>query len=145
MIIPSKKQRGMTLVIALVMLVVITILGISAIRMSSSSLQIVGNMQWRKAAENLAMTAIEQTMNSSAPFYSPTAVVAFTAPAGYTVTIGNRTCLRSTPATGYSALSAVAPEENYWEFSVAVNDTITGASTSMTQGVKVRQLSGSCT
>ena len=145
MIIPSKKQRGMTLVIALAMLVVITILGISAIRMSSSSLQIVGNMQWRKAAENLAMTAIEQTMNSSAPFYSPTAAIAFTAPAGYTVTIGNRTCLRSTPATGYSALSAVAPEENYWEFTVAVNDTITGANTSMTQGVKVRQLSGSCT
>lgn len=144
MIIPCNKQRGMTLVIALAMLVVITILGISAIRMSSSSLQVVGNMQWRKAAENLAMTAIEQTMNSSAPFYAPTAAVAFTAPAGYTVTIGNRTCLRSTPAKGYSALSAVAPEENYWEFSVAVNDTITGANTSMTQGVKVRQLSGSC-
>jgi Tfp pilus assembly protein PilX len=134
----------MTLVIALVMLVVITILGISAIRMNNSSLLVVGNMQWRKSAENLALVAIEQTMNSATPFSSPTATVAFTAPAGYTVTIGNRTCIRSTPASGYSALSAVAPEENFWEFNVAVNDTITGARTSMTQGVKVRQLAGSC-
>jgi len=70
--------------------------------------------------------------------------VAFTAPAGYTVTIGNRTCLRSTPASGYSALSAVAPEDNYWEFNVTVNDTITGAQAAMTQGAKVRQLAGSC-
>ncbi len=141
----KKKQQGMTLVIALVMLVVITILGISAIRMNNFSMLVVGNMQWRKSAENLAMMAIEQTMNSPVPFASPTATVAFTAPAGYTVTIGNRSCLRSTPASGYSALSAVAPEENYWEFNVSVNDTITGARTSMTQGVKVRQLSGSCT
>ena len=140
-----RTQQGMTLVIALVMLVVITILGISAIRMNNSSMLIVGNMQWRKSAENTAMMAVEQTMNSPAPFSSPTATVSFTAPAGYTVSIGNRTCLRSTPASGYSALSAVAPEENYWEFTVLVNDSITGARASMTQGVKVRQLSGSCT
>ena len=140
-----KRQQGMTLVIALVMLVVITILGISAIRMNSTSMLVVGNMQWRKSAENLAMIAVEQTMNSSTPFSSPTASVAFTAPAGYTVIIGNRTCLRSTPASGYSALSAVAPEENYWEFNVAVSDSFTGARAAMTQGVKVRQLAGSCT
>ncbi|MEY4598423.1 MAG: hypothetical protein RLZZ445_1220 [Pseudomonadota bacterium] len=140
-----KAQQGMTLVIALVMLVVITILGISAIRMNSTSMLVVGNMQWRKSAENMAMMAIEQTMNSAAPFTSPTATVSFTAPAGYTVTIGNRTCIRSTPASGYSALSAVAPEENYWEFNVSVSDTFTGASATMTQGVKVRQLAGSCT
>lgn len=139
-----KKQQGMTLLIALAMLVVITIMGVSAIRMTGSSLLVVGNMQWRKSAENQAMLAIEQTMNSVVPFYAPTSTVAFTAPAGYTVTIGNRTCLRSTPASGYSALSAVAPEDNYWEFNVTVNDTITGAQTAMTQGAKVRQLAGSC-
>lgn len=139
-----KKQQGMTLLIALAMLVVITIMGVSAIRMTGSSLLVVGNMQWRKSAENQAMLAIEQTMNSVVPFYAPTSTVAFTAPAGYTVTIGNRTCLRSTPASGYSALSAVAPEDNYWEFNVTVNDTITGAQTAMTQGARVRQLAGSC-
>ena len=141
---PIDRQKGMTLLISLVMLVVITILGIAAIRMNNSSLLVVGNMQWRKSAENLAMRAIEQTLNSPAPFNTPTSTVAFTAPAGYTVTIGNRTCLRSTPASGYSALSAVAPEDNFWEFNVTVNDTITGAQAAMTQGAKVRQLAGSC-
>lgn len=140
-----RSQSGMTLLIALAMLVVITILGISAIRMTGSSMLVVGNMQWKRSAENIAMLAIEQTMNSAAPFAAPTAPVTFNAPSGYTVTIGNRTCLRSTPASGYSALSAVAPEENIWEFTISVNDTITGAQSSMVQGAKIRQLAGSCT
>ncbi len=139
-----RSQSGMTLLIALAMLVVITILGVSAIRLTGSSMLVVGNMQWKRSAENIAMMAIEQTMNSSAPFANPTAPVTFTAPAGYTVTIGNRGCLRSTPASGYSALSAVAPEENIWEFSISVTDTITGAQSSMVQGAKIRQLAGSC-
>lgn len=140
-----RSQSGMTLLIALAMLVVITILGISAIRMTGSSMLVVGNMQWKKAAENIALMAIEQTMNSATPFNSPTAAVTFSAPAGYTVTISNRTCLRSSPASGYSALSAVAPEENVWEFAITVSDGMTGARSSMIQGAKIRQLSGSCT
>lgn len=143
--INMRSQSGMTLLIALAMLVVITILGISAIRMTGSSMLVVGNMQWKKAAENIALMAIEQTMNSATPFNSPTSTVAFSAPAGYTVTISNRTCLRSSPASGYSALSAVAPEENIWEFAITVSDGMTGARSSMIQGAKIRQLSGSCT
>lgn len=140
-----RSQSGMTLLIALAMLVVITLLGVSAIRMTSSSMLVVGNMQWKRTAENIGMMAIEQTMNSSSPFANPTAPVTFSAPAGYTVAIGNRSCLRSTPASGYSALSAVAPEENIWEFTISVTDTITGARSSMVQGAKIRQLAGSCT
>lgn len=140
-----RSQSGMTLVIALAMLVVITILSISAIRMTGSSMLVVGNMQWKKAAENIALLAIEQTMNSATPFNSPAAPITFSAPAGYVVTIGNRTCLRSSPASGYSALSAVAPEENIWEFTITVSDSMTGARSSMVQGAKIRQLSGSCT
>ena len=139
------SESGMTLLISLVMLVVITMLGIASIRMNSSSMLVVGNMQARKATEGVAFRAIEQTVNSIAPFNSPTAAVTFTPPSGYSVTIGDRSCLRSTPVSGYSALSAVAPEENYWEFSVTVSDSLTGARASMTQGVKVRQLAGSCT
>lgn len=135
----------MTLLISLVMLVVITLLGVASIRMNSSSMLVVGNMQARKATEGIAARAIEQTVNSVAPFNSPTSSVSFTPPSGYSVTISNRTCLRSVAVSGYSALSAVAPEENYWEFSVTVSDSLTGARASMVQGVKVRQLAGSCT
>lgn len=142
--IHMRSQSGMTLLIALAMLVVITIFGISAIRMTGSSMLVVGNMQWKRSAENVAKLAIEQTMNSSAPFANPTAPVTFSAPAGYNVSISNRNCLRSTPASGYSALSAVAPEENIWEFTISVSDTITGAQSTMVQGAKIRQLAGSC-
>lgn len=139
-----RAERGSTLMVVMVMLVVITLLGIASIRMSDSSLRVVGNMQSRKAADNLGLRAIEVTVDTVAPFTSPTAAVAFTAPAGYTVSIGNRSCTQSSPASGYSALSNIAPEDNTWEFVVTVTDAFTGAATRMTQGVRVRQLAGNC-
>jgi len=139
-----KRQQGATLLVVLVMLVVITLLGIASIRISGSNLLVVGNMQSRKFVENYALQAIEQVMNSIAPFNAPTSPVAVTAPAGLTVTVSNRTCTFSAPAPGTSAVSAIAPEDNNWEFSVSVTDSFTGARTTMVQGVKIRQLAGAC-
>lgn len=138
------RQRGATLLIVLVMLVVITLLGIASIRMSSSSLMIVGNMQSRRFVENQAQQAIEQVLSTIAPFNEPTLAVPVTAPAGLTVTVGNRTCVQSSPAAGYSAVAIVSPEDNVWEFDVTVTDSFTGARTRMAQGARIRQLSGSC-
>ena len=139
-----KRQQGATLLVVLVMLVVITLLGIASIRISGSNLLVVGNMQSRKFVENYGLQAIEQVLNSIAPFNAPTSPVAVTAPAGLTVTVSNRTCTFSAPAPGTSAVSAIAPEDNNWEFSVTVTDSFTGARTSMVQGVKIRQLAGAC-
>ena len=50
----------------------------------------------------------------------------------------------SAPATGYSAVSTIAPEDNLWEFRVTVLDDFTKANAAMVQGVKIRQLAGSC-
>ena len=139
-----KRQRGMTLLVVLVMLVVITLLGIASIRISGSNLLVVGNMQSRKLVENYGLQAIEQVMNSIAPFNAPTAPVAVTVPAGLTVSVSNRTCTFSAAAAGTSAVSPIAPEDNNWEFSVSVTDSFTGARTTMVQGVKIRQLAGAC-
>lgn len=138
------SQRGVTLLVVLVMLVVITLLGIASIRMSGSSMLVVGNLQARKFVENFGLQAIEQVMNSAVPFANPTAAQAFTAPAGVTVTIGNRTCIHSAAASGYSLTAALSPEDNNWEFQVDVTDSFTGARTRMIQGVRMRQLAGSC-
>ena len=140
----NTRQQGTTLLVVLVMLVVITLLGIAGIRMSSSSLLVVGNMQARKFAENWAMQGIEQTVNSITPFNTPTSAVAVGAPSGVTVTVSNRTCQYSTPASGYSAIAAIVPEDNHWEFEVTVTDSFTGARAKMVQGVKIRQLAGAC-
>lgn len=160
------RQRGATLLVVLVMLIVITLLGIAGIKMGTSSLQVVGNLQARKAAESHALQMVEQVITSIAPFNSPngavtitnvvsgTAVSASASPgvataipgaSGYSVTISSRTCMHSAPASGYSAVSTIAPEDNIWEFDVAVSDSFTGARSHIVQGAKIRQLSGSCT
>ena len=156
------RQRGTTLLVVLVMLVVITLLAIAGVRMGTSSLQVVGNMQARKFAENVASQAIEDVMNSVAPFNSPTAAVtlrtggttvsanpgvavSLPSPAGVSVTVSARTCVFTVAAAGYSLISPITPEDNLWEFSVNVTDTFTGATARMVQGTKIRQVTGSCT
>lgn len=151
------RQSGTTLVIVLIMLVVITLLGVASMRISNSSLQVVGNMQARKFVENWSFQAIEQAMNSIVPYNTPgtpltsstTAsgtdpFVIYGVPNGVSITVGPRTCLFSAAAAGYSAVSTIAPEDNLWEFRVTVTDNFTKATTAMTQGVRIRQLTGSC-
>lgn len=137
-------QRGATLLVVLVMLVVLTLLGIASIRMSSTSMLIVGNMQARRFVENQAQLAVEQVLNSIDPFNNPVSAVAVTAPAGLAVTVSDRVCVFSSPAAGYSAVAAISPEDNVWEFDVRVTDSFTGAKTRMVQGARIRQLSGAC-
>ena len=151
------RQSGTTLVIVLIMLMVITLLGVASMRISNSSLQVVGNMQARKFVENWSHQAIEQAMNSIVPFNTPATVMTSTTvasgtdpfliygvPSGVTISVGARTCLFSAAAAGYSAVSTIAPEDNLWEFRVTVTDDFTKATTAMTQGVKIRQLQGAC-
>jgi len=156
-----KRQSGTTLLVVLIMLVVLTLLAVAGMRMSTSSLQIVGNMQARKFAENVASQAMEDVMNSIGPFNAPSGAVtlrtggttvsapvntwtALPAPAGIDVRISPRNCLASAPASGYSAVSTIAPEDNIWEFTVEVKDRFTGATATMGQGAKIRQLFGAC-
>ena len=44
--IPKNRQQGVALVMALIMLLVITILGVSAVRMSSLDTQVAGNSMY---------------------------------------------------------------------------------------------------
>lgn len=140
------RQSGATLLVVLVMLVVITLLGVAGIKMSTGSLQVVGNMQARKFVENHAQQAAEQVMSSIAPFNAPTSAVSITGlPAGVSITISSRSCMFSAPASGYSAVSAIAPEDNVWEYDVTATDSFTGARAKLRQGAKIRQLAGYCT
>ena len=75
---------------------------------------------------------------------NPGVPVALPSPAGVMVTVGTRTCLFSAPASGYSAVQPIVPEDNLWEFTVSVTDNFTQATSTMGQGAKIRQLAGSC-
>ena len=61
------KQHGATLVTALVMLVVLTLLVLSAIRSSTTNLRIAGNMQMQGEIVEAAQQAAEQIISYNFP------------------------------------------------------------------------------
>ncbi|NIN36202.1 MAG: pilus assembly protein, partial [Gammaproteobacteria bacterium] len=48
-------------------------------------------------------------------------------------------------AAGYSAVvTNIIPEDNVWEVTATVDDDLTGATSSIHQGVEIRMLAGNC-
>ena len=132
------KQTGSSLLLSLVMLVVLTLLVISAIRISNSNLRTVGNMQFKNEAVAAAQQAIElQVLGDSSNFYTPVdQVIAIN---GYTGTISAPVCLKMVPVAGYSVdFAASVPKDTYWDIKAVVTDTRTGASSTVHQGVRIR-------
>jgi Tfp pilus assembly protein PilX len=140
-----QAQHGATLVIVLIMLVILTLFAIAAINLSSSNLKVIGNMQARTAAEAAASYAIEDTMSSINWFTTGYATVrSVTAPNGLTAQVQARACKYALPASGYSAVQPIVPEDTVWEFKVEVTDPVTNAKAAMSQGTKIRLLAGNC-
>lgn len=138
------SERGAVLVVSLVLLVVLTLFVLSSTRIAGGNLRIVNNIQSRQTVDSVSQASMEQVLSTVTPFYSPNAAVTVSAPAGMNVSVGNRTCVRATPATGYSAVSGVSPEDTFWNVPIAVTDTTTGATTSTAQGVRIRLPAGNC-
>ncbi|CAG4882567.1 conserved protein of unknown function [Georgfuchsia toluolica] len=59
------RQKGFVLVMALIMLVILTLLVISAIRVSNSNLRVAGNMQSGQEAVSAAQQATEQAISTN--------------------------------------------------------------------------------
>lgn len=57
-----RRQSGITLVVSLIMLIVLTLLVVSAIRFGNINLKIAGNAQEQAEAEAATQAAIEQTV-----------------------------------------------------------------------------------
>lgn len=70
------RQQGITLIMALVMLVVLTMLALTSFNMNQSNLQIVSNMQQRDEAMAAAREVIEETISSTRFFETPGNVLA---------------------------------------------------------------------
>ena len=148
-----RTQGGATLLIALILLVMITLFVTSMIRLSSTNLRVVGNMQSQRALEAAAQQAVEGSM-SSITFFNDAVGNTGQWPSGtnsvnqtvngYTVAIARPTCIYSTPATGYSATSNISPEDTSWEITSSATDSVTGAQVTMLQGLKMRLPAGNC-
>jgi len=140
-----KQQKGIVLVLSLVLMVVITLFVLSSTRLATGNLRIIGNMQAKRMVEAVAQQGVEETISTLTPFSLPNNAVALTPINGITPQLTTpRVCFRSSPAPGYSAVAAVAFDDTYWNVRVAATDPITGAATVVDQGVRIRLLKGNC-
>lgn len=169
-ILARPTQQGMVLLVTLVMLIVITLFVLSMVRLSNTNAIIVGNMQAQKAVEAEAQQAAEIALNKFAFWedamteantwstsstasvsystlwsaYTPTGASGAPKTQSDSITVYRPQCLFFEPASGYSALSGVAPQDTYWDLQVSASDSKTGASTEIHQGIQMRLPAGNC-
>lgn len=143
-----KRQRGITLFIALIFLLIMTLFAVSSINMSTTNLRIIGNMQAAKQMDAAAQDAIEQKLSDNTNFGTAVAassVIGSVAGVDYVVDVNAPACIDSQVATGYSAVvQNIIPEDNTWEIVATVSDSVTGATSTIHQGVEIRMLAGNC-
>lgn len=139
------------MLVGLIMLVLLTLIAVSAIESTTSSIQVVGNAQFREEATAAAKQAIENVMSNNG----------FTtvAPAPQNIDVNNDgttdykvtfipapSCFRykavdTTTETGlpkdcYGSTGNLC-YRTYWDITAVVNDATTGAQVTVHQGVKL--------
>lgn len=71
-----RRQRGATLIVTLVMLIMLTLFAISAMNTSTTNLQVVGNMQMRHEGLRATQEAIEATLSTTQFIKTPLDAIA---------------------------------------------------------------------
>jgi nitrate reductase cytochrome c-type subunit len=145
-------QRGATLVVGLIMLVLLTLVVTSAFTLSTTNLKAVGNMQYREEAIAAANAAIEGVISSDAIFFAPAVTPATVG--GYAVTVAAPECLyvadvavatssdanpnvHSEDASGKGTGGMPGFLDTYWDIAATVQDNVTGTRVTTHQGVKI--------
>ena len=101
-----RRQRGISLALGLIMLILMTLLAISAFQASNVNLRLAGNMQVRQESQAAAQTAIEQVLSTPA-FVDPT-----TPPAPVTVALNNASyTVNFTPAPACKSVVDIPSED----------------------------------
>lgn len=152
---PARRQRGATLIVGLIMLVIITLMMLTAFMMSSSNLKSVGNMQYRTEATAAANVAIEQVISSAVNFITPAAQTVVVG--AYSVAVAVPKCLYTTPVVIPPSGGSADPNQiildvgstgapiivagyldTYWDIAATVQDGLSGAKVEAHQGVRIR-------
>lgn len=145
----ASHQRGATLIIGLIMIVLITLIVVNAFTLSSSNLKSVGNMQVREEALAAANQAIDKLISS--PFTDALGPQNLTVDINndgvndYTVAVATPTCTRAliafTAAPSDVELPASMSSGSQWSTEWDINSTVTdaasGASVRVREGIRV--------
>ncbi len=142
------SQRGITLFVGLIMLVLITLMVTSAFTLSTTNLKSVGNMQAKDEAIAAANQAIEQVLSS--PFTTvPTAEeinvdINNDGTVDYVASIAIPTCIRASIESAavktsgtLPAMSTVNTYNTVWDIQATVENAKTGAKTIVQAGTRV--------
>lgn len=94
----THKQRGSTLLVALIMLMLLTLIAISAMNSTTTSIQVVGNAQFREEAGAAAQQGIESIISSNFTLNPAASNVPVTfGVATYTAAVSTPDCISSVP------------------------------------------------
>ena len=161
------KQRGATLVISLIMLVVVTMLVVYSIRSGNTNLRIAGNMQSQEEAVAATQAVIEKVIEQIKVTDNITLITAqtVTLPTGGVAASVTPVCRFSVPVLNETLNSSNANDipcfasqdvdlpiksdgtmsskpssckQQTWEIQASVADTATGASVTQIQGLAIR-------
>ena len=155
-----RNQRGLTLFVAMIILVMTTLLVVSAFKVSNTNLKIVGAMQGRQEAVSSAQAAIEQVLSSKFFTENPSIVAATPLDIDvnsddtpdFTITMALPKCVRTAPVVMGSPPTdtqlkcagssrypgATLPSwcaNTIWELEASTTDRLTAAKTTVRQGV----------
>ena len=144
MMMPA-RQRGATLIIALIMLLILTLYVVTSVNLGAVDLKIAGNVQAKTLVESAVQQGIEQVLSSETSLTTSTAQTLSIN--GISVAIDKPSCLYSSPVAGYymtaSTQTSLAPLDTQWEVAASGTDAVTGATTAIHQGVRLRLPVGS--
>ncbi len=145
----ASKQRGATLIVGLIMIVLITLIVVSAFTLSSSNLKSVGNMQVREESLAAANHAIEGVL--SGPFTNALGTTTYQIDINkdgtddYTVAVATPVCMKAATASEGTpsdvelgaSMSSSSTWNTEWDIGATVTDSISGAAVKVRQGVRV--------
>jgi TRAP-type C4-dicarboxylate transport system permease small subunit len=149
----GRKERGaVTIFITVVMLIFLTVMVVAAFGMSSSNLQAVGNVQFRKEAIAAANYVIETRLSTNftaapTPLFDEPVHINNNpdAPTDYLVNLQTPTCVRATQIIVTVASSVSLPGMTFgsgwdtlWELDATATNPATGAQARVVQGVRVQ-------
>lgn len=152
-----QRQRGVTLIVGLIMLVLITLMVTTAFTLNMSNLKSVGNMQFRNESIAAANKAVEQYVASNflPGFISLPAASTITydinndGTTDYRVIVDAPVCVESVQVgtsvdaalcSGLRSPLAGCPKPNWttlWDLQARVEDAASGSAVTVRQGMRI--------
>lgn len=142
----AHRQRGVVLVVSLLMIAVLALLATASINLGSSSMLIVSNQQAEQATAAAANAVVEEALDNKNIFLNGTElpaetrdgiVVSRTAPVCVTRKAYDPGTSMGGAAGGGGGIPGPSSYHHYYRFSVTATETKSGASTETQVGVRM--------